>query len=323
MAKDPAKNKPTTAFKVGAISLVFLIIGYQAALFVHKAAVLGLIAHRDAPDTVYVYLSAEDSTAFASLAKTASSSAPVSSSSSLSNSSSANYSARGEVLKTERRASAHSPEALQAYREFAPRRYESFPFNPNTASPEDLQRLGFSEKQASSIIKYREAGGRFRRKEDFAKSFVVADSVYRRLESFIEIPLLDINKADSAAFDSLPGIGGYFASKMVSYRSELGGYSFPEQLMDIYHFDRDKFEALRDLIVCDPADARPFALWTLPADSLRLHPYVRGWNTARAIILYRENTPANELSVQGLADAGIIPPETAAKLSRCRLVPAP
>ena len=75
-------------------------------------------------------------------------------------------------------------------------------------------------------MEYRNKGGKFRRKSDFARSFVVSDSIYKRLEPYIDIPLIDLNLADSAAFDSLPGIGGWFASKMLAYRKELGGYSY-------------------------------------------------------------------------------------------------
>ena len=42
------------SFVTGAIALVFLIIGYETALFVHKAATLRIEANRDHPDTVYV-----------------------------------------------------------------------------------------------------------------------------------------------------------------------------------------------------------------------------------------------------------------------------
>ena len=204
----------------------------------------------------------------------------------------------------------------------AHRKVESFRFDPNTAGQEDLMRLGFSEKQAAAIVNYRAKGGRFRRKEDFAKSFVVADSVYKRLEPYISIPKIDINKADSAAFDTLPGIGGYFAARMVSYRAELGGYSFPEQLMDIRHFDREKYDGLKDLISCSPPQ-KAFALWSLPADELKAHPYIRDFQTAKAIVLYRDNTPRGEWTVEGLAKAGIIKEETAAKLARCRIeIPA-
>ena len=108
----------------------------------------------------------------------------------------------------EKRQGKHPEAAEKLAAAYTPRTYESFRFNPNTVSVSDLCRLGFSLKQANSIDNYRKKGGRFKRKQDFAKSFVVADSVYRRLEKYIDIPLLDLNAADSAAFDELPGIGG-------------------------------------------------------------------------------------------------------------------
>ncbi|MBR4741147.1 MAG: hypothetical protein IK074_08300, partial [Bacteroidales bacterium] len=55
------RNGLSASFITGSIALVFLIIGYQVALFVHKAAVTRLVANRDQPDTVYVYYIPEDS----------------------------------------------------------------------------------------------------------------------------------------------------------------------------------------------------------------------------------------------------------------------
>lgn len=49
-----AKNQHARSFKFGAVCLVFLLIGFQAALFVNKAAVLRIESLRDHPDTVYV-----------------------------------------------------------------------------------------------------------------------------------------------------------------------------------------------------------------------------------------------------------------------------
>ena len=202
--------------------------------------------------------------------------------------------------------------------QMAPRTYESFVFNPNEVSVSDLCRLGFTLKQAESIDRYRKKGGRFRRKEDFAKSFVVADSVYARLEKYIDIPLLDINAADSAAFDALPGIGGYFAAKMVEYRQKLGGYSYKEQLLEIYHMDAEKYSKFVDLITIR-RQAVPFRLWSMPPDSMRLHPYIRSWQTARAVELYRKNNPHTMWTIKGLQRAGILDEDAASRLSKCRI----
>ena len=293
------RYKPSGVFKTGAIALAFLIVGYQVALFVQRAATVRIVANRDRPDTVYVVESP-----------------PVAAG----KEGSAGGTDNGNVTKNRaivRKAAPHTAQAEAVYRSAVPRRVESFRFNPNTASLEDFERLGFSEKQAQSILNYREKGGKFRRKSDFAKSFVVSDSVYKRLEPFIDIPKTDINKADSAAFDALPGVGGWTAAKMVEYRTLLHGYSCPEQLMEIWHFDRERYDGLKDLIICSPVPAYP--LWSLPADSLRLHPHIRSWQTARAIVFYREHNPPEKWTVDGLLSAGIINEDQAEKLKKCRL----
>ena len=281
------------SFTTGAIALIFLIIGFEIALFVHKAAVTRLIADRDRPDTVYVVervrSKAEPKTEHAE------------------------ESMQDTII---RKTSEHSPDAIRIREKASPRRVESFRFNPNTVPPEDLMRLGFSEKQAQSIVNYRAKGGRFRRPADFAKSYAVADSVFERLEPFIDIPRIDINKADSAAFETLPGIGPYFASKMVSYRTSLGGYSHPEQLLEIYHFDREKYDGLEDLITCSRPE--PYPLWTLPERDLARHPYISK-DEARSIVLYRKHQPPETWTVEGLHKAGVLSEEHYGKLSRCVL----
>lgn len=292
-----------TVFKAGGIALAFLIIGYQSALFVHRAAQLRIAAIRDHPDTVYVVDPGVASRLLASYPE-------------LPDQAGASPDAAPPVV---RRNAPHSAPVRQE--RARSRRVESFRFNPNTVSLEDLMRLGFSEKQALAIDNYRQKGGRFRRPSDFAKSYVVSDSVFKRLEKYIDIPRTDINRADSAAFDALPGIGPYFAAKIVEYRARLGGYSYPEQLMDIYHFDREKYDGLSDLICCS-RPREPFRIWSLPEDSLRLHPYIRTRQAAHSIVLLREHTPREQWTLETIAGAGILPEEDASRLLRC-VVAAP
>lgn len=301
----------------GAVALVFLIIGFQTALFVHKAAVTAIVDKRDHPDTVFVVDRA--------LAEQVLGDGACMEHGENALHSNGQDISRKHKLSSEtgpvsvRHPAEHSAAAKSVYKEHAVRRVESFRFDPNTVSQDDLERLGFSEKQAMSIVNYRNKGGRFRRKTDFAKSYVVADSVYQRLEPYIDIPLTDLNLADSATFDALPGIGGYFASKMVEYRQKLGGsYSYKEQLMDIWKFDAQKYDALSDLVTVDSAHVRAYPLWTLPEDSLRLHPYI-GSYAAHGIVVFRDNTPSSQWSVQALAAAGVLRPEMAEKLARCRI----
>lgn len=290
--KKNEDKRPSESFILGVVALVFLLIGYQTAMFIYRSAVTKIAANRDEPDTVYVYdRTPEQSTAVVSDDE--------------------------HVGITVRKNSVHSPRA-EAVRQNLPRKkVESFRFDPNTATEDELCRLGFSPKQARSIVNYRQKGGRFRRKSDFAKSYVVSDSIYRRLEPYIDIPLLDLNLADSAAFDMLPGIGGWFASKLVEYRQQLKGYSHKEQLMEIWKFDRQKYDALEDLVTVAPEHITPYPLWTYPADSLRSHPYIRNYETARAIVLYRENASPDQWSIEKLSAAGILSESAAEKLSKC------
>lgn len=288
----------SASLKVGAIALAFMIVGYQAALFIHSAGVMRLVSHRDEPDTVFVV----DRKLADELLKEAEKTDLVQS--------------EPEARVMVRHDSGHERIADAAVRKQTGRKAESFPFNPNTADTEELIRLGFSEKQAQSIINYREKGGRFRRPEDFARSFVVSDSVFRRLEPYIRIPKTDINSADSAAFDALPGIGPFYAAKMVSYRKELGGYSFPEQLLDIYNFGQERYEGLKDLITVGPSE--PYPIWTLSEEELQTHPYI-GRYAAHGIIIYRDSNPREELTVDGLIEAGVLRPDLGDKLARCRI----
>ena len=369
-------KKVSVSFVTGAIALVFLVVGYQAALLVHHSSLALIAAHRDAPDTVWVEGCAPDmvcgegdapdkvygggdapvqelgqrrnpggsvssrgsgsaagggkagvagagqggvkgrsgGVGWGSRAGQGSKTGAGQGGSEGGGTSSGNGKVGGKALTRRSGAGTAYGENL---RKKLPRRVENFRFDPNTASLEDLERLGFSVKQAQSIVNYREKGGRFRRKEDFRKSYVVADSVYERLEAYIDIPLLDINKADSAQFDALPGIGGYFARKMVQQRKALGGYSHTAQLLDIHKFDKERYDALSALICC--SKPKPYELWTLPADSLRLHPYIRSYAAARSIVFFREHNPREKWSVQALFDAGILSDEQAEKLSRCNI----
>ncbi|MGM9774705.1 MAG: ComEA family DNA-binding protein [Candidatus Egerieousia sp.] len=64
---------------------------------------------------------------------------------------------------------------------------ERFIFDPNTITSDSLQALGLSEKQALTIIHYREKGGRFKRAEDFKKMYVIGEKLYAELEPYIKI----------------------------------------------------------------------------------------------------------------------------------------
>lgn len=303
---------------------MFLIVGYQVCLFVHHSSVLRIESLRDRPDTVYVtsYLPAPEPgvggvPGFGSEARANSGTGQGAGSGT-----GVGSSARSSVgvgvpspvrTDTVRHYAKHSDAVEKVRRQR--RRVETFAFNPNTVSVEDLQRLGFSERQAQSIDHYRQKGGKFWRADDFGKSYVVADSVFARLRPYIRIPKVDINSADSAGFDALPGIGPYYAAQMVKYRQRLGGYSCTEQLMELYRFDEERFAKIADLVEC--RDPHRFDLWNADEAALAAHPAIRRRDTARSIILYRNTVAPPQRSISALHAAGIIDSLQAVMLSRC------
>ena len=365
MDREDKKRKGLSAsFVTGAVALVFLIVGYQVALFLNRTAISKILADRSSPDTVYIAYTIEGNVQTAK-----EQAAPWTGSVNDGNRTTGNGTVRNGADETgtarngtdgirtgskpdrirtaKNGADGNGNDGTRSGRQVANKdirivsnapRYridqntgertrpakrrpvENFMFNPNTASHDDFQRLGFSEKQASALVNYRNKGGIFRRKSDFAKSFVVADSVYRRLEPYIDIPLLDLNTADSAAFDGLPGIGGYFANKIIEYRTRLRGFSYKEQLMDIYRFDKEKYDALHDLVTVDISTSTPYPLWSLPEDSLAKHPYI-GWHAAHVISVYQSANPVEKWTMGGIIEAGILDPGMGDKLARCLIAP--
>ena len=298
------------------MAFIFVIVGFQLLLFGYRAAERILLAHRDRPDTVYVIDSALAARLLAeekARCREGESGGPAQ----------AHKPARGVASGPSpvlRRNAPHEPGAERLVSRSPRRKVENFHFNPNTVTLDELRRLGFTDKQAESIDRYRQKGGRFRRKSDFARSYVVSDTLYARLEPYIDIPLLDLNRADSAAFDELPGIGGYFARQMDQHRARLGGsYSDARQLLEIYHFDQAKLDAIADLITIDTALVRPYPLWTHPIDSLRKHPAIGNYATARSIVFFREHNPRDQWTVPALESAGILTPDQARRLSLCKI----
>lgn len=62
-----------------------------------------------------------------------------------------------------------------------------FPFDPNTATAEQLLRLGLRSWQVRNMMRYREAGGVYSRPEDFARLYGLTIGDYERLKPYIRI----------------------------------------------------------------------------------------------------------------------------------------
>lgn len=62
---------------------------------------------------------------------------------------------------------------------------------------------------------------------------------------------IDLNTADAALLDTLPGIGPELASRIVEYRQTIGLFVSVEQIMDVEGIGEKRFEELRNLITVE------------------------------------------------------------------------
>lgn len=179
-----------------------------------------------------------------------------------------------------------------------------FAFNPNNLPDNEWKKLGLTEKQIHSIKKYESKGGRFKNKGDVKKMVVISSEQYASLESYICIPgekaifpvpekkkenartiSLELNSADSAQLTTIKGIGPYFAKSIIKYKNALGGFYAKEQLLEVWKFDTEKYNAVQQFIYVDPSQVHKININTCTAEELK-HPYIR-WNLANAIVNYR------------------------------------
>lgn len=187
-----------------------------------------------------------------------------------------------------------------------------FPFDPNIVSQEKLTALGFSEMLAKRIVKYREKGGKFRRKSDLAKIYGMDSSFYHQIYGFIVLPekteratvvrkktpakdifasvkkldKFDLNKVDTAGLKLVNGIGEKLSLRILKYREAIGGFVNINQLKEIYGLDTLVVSRLAErAIIGDDFQPTKININTASEKQLAAHPYIR--KAAKAIVSYR------------------------------------
>ena len=205
------------------------------------------------------------------------------------------------------------------YSSYTPKKVERFTFDPNTADSTQLLRLGLQPWQVRNIYKYRAAGGIYRKPLDFAKLYGLTVKQYRELEPYIRIssdympaatlandkesftrkdpkdsvtyqrPVkiketehIVLNTADTTSLITIPGIGPYYARKIVQYGNRLGGYVSVDQLDEIDDFPT---EAKKYLVINNPTPKK-LNINQLSLNELKRHPYINFYQ-AKAITDYR------------------------------------
>lgn len=186
-------------------------------------------------------------------------------------------------------------------------------FDPNTLSREGYVKFGLQDRIADRIARYREKGGRFRRKEDVAKIFGMDSSWYARAKVWMRIPPVespvkgrmvhtqrvtrsDINQADTTQLQDVYGIGPTLARRIVMFRDRLGGFVTMDQLREVYGLDSTVVDRVkRQFEVKMNFEPRRLNVNTVTLEELNRHPYVSR-RQAQAIFAYRaQHAPIDSL----------------------------
>jgi len=210
---------------------------------------------------------------------------------------------------------ANAPQRHYAVSERTERRLQ--PFDPNTADSTLLLSLGLPEWTVRAVYRYRGRGGVYSTPEDFARTYGVTVGMYKALKPYIHISgdflpastlvgdsrrehrdtssrrteyvdklaqgeRISVNDADTNALKRVPGLGSYYARRIVELRSRYGGFVSLDQLTDIKGMPE---QALEYLAIPD-GGIRKINVNKATFAEMQSHPYI-GYTRAKAITDYR------------------------------------
>jgi competence protein ComEA len=191
-----------------------------------------------------------------------------------------------------------------------------FVFDPNTVSMEQLLALGFREKTATTLLKFRQKGFVFKEKKDLQKVYGISGKFYARLEPYVlikkdqpvpraaeinknpapapvaksAVPRVELNTADSLSLVALHGIGPGFARRILKYRSVLGGFVSVAQLQEVYGFPEELYEKIKGEVEVDAAHVKRINLNTDDFKTVNRHPYL-SYELTKVIFNQRRKEP--------------------------------
>jgi competence protein ComEA len=201
-----------------------------------------------------------------------------------------------------------------------------FVFNPNTVSLQQLIKLGFTEKTAQTLLKFRGRGFVFKQKEDLKKVYGISNNFYATLEPYILIdsvknertktqfaqtnlsPLIqknksystvELNAADSLALIAIKGIGPTFAKRILKYRSILGGYASIEQLKEVYGFTDELYEQVKSSFTLNTSLLKKININTDDFKTINKHPYL-SYEITKVIFDWRRKTLINATNLKDI-----------------------
>ncbi|MDB4323817.1 helix-hairpin-helix domain-containing protein [Crocinitomicaceae bacterium] len=177
--------------------------------------------------------------------------------------------------------------------------------DPNEFLLDDWMRMGLSKKQADIVLNFSVRG--LKSNDDLKKIFVFPEKLFDLIKDSLVYPVekdyqlskdrseekpilklvVEINSATQVDLEKIPGIGPYFANKIIEYRIKLGGFVSKNQLLEIWKFDAEKLSSIDKYIILDDSFISKINVNSISFDDLKDHPYF-SYKVANSIVKMRE-----------------------------------
>ncbi len=172
--------------------------------------------------------------------------------------------------------------------DLAKARLHPFAFDPNRLTKDQWLKLGLTEKQTRTILRYLEKGGHFRKKEDLKKMYCLSELEYSILAPYINLPetgkrstrvlipapgSVQINTCDSALLCDKLHLQGWLAGRIIKYRNLLGNFYSVAQLQEVFGMKQKNYQKLKVYFSCDTSLVHRIDLNHVSFRTLLRHPY--------------------------------------------------
>lgn len=185
-----------------------------------------------------------------------------------------------------------------------------YPFNPNFITDYKGYTLGMSVEEIDRLLLYRKTDKWVNSPEEFQKVTLVSDSLLNKISPYFKFPdwvknaktsknsvtslptstnvnKLDLNSAPIEELVLIRGIGEVLASRIVKYRTKIGGYVSVIQLKDIYGLNAEaRNEILKSYSLLTKPEFIILNINTATLLELASVPYLN-YELAREILEYK------------------------------------
>jgi DNA uptake protein ComE-like DNA-binding protein len=204
------------------------------------------------------------------------------------------------------------------------RKPKIYPFNPNYITDYRGEQLGLSLKEIDRLLAFRKTNKFINSEEEFQKVTKVSDSLLNKISPYFKFPdwvvkrnknhlkpnssvissevekshtynkskhkltTTDINKAIAEDFKTINGIGSAFSERIIKYRSKLQGFSFHDQIYEVWGLEKEVADRVLAVFRIDKKPTiKKLNVNTVEFKQLLKNPYI-DYNLCKNIFNYRD-----------------------------------